>query len=63
MSENVEIPATSKQWIVTGTDGYDCLKYTEKPVPALGDNEVLVRSKFCNYASQSDAEQHINNEN
>lgn len=40
------IPSTAKQWNVTATDGYDSLKFSEQPVPELGDSEVLVKSKF-----------------
>lgn len=40
------IPKTTKQWNITGLDGFDSLKYTEQPVPDLGDNQVLVKSKF-----------------
>jgi len=39
------IPKTTKQWNVMGHDGLASLKYTEQPVPALGDNQVLVKSK------------------
>lgn len=37
------IPKTTKQWTVVGTDGFDSLKFSEVPVPALGDNQVLVK--------------------
>jgi hypothetical protein len=39
------IPKTTKQWNIIGQDGFDSLKYTEQPVPKLGDNQVLVKSK------------------
>jgi hypothetical protein len=39
------IPKTTKQWNIIGQDGFDSLKYTEQPVPELGDNQVLVKSK------------------
>ena len=38
------IPKTTKQWSIIGQDGFDSLKYTEQPVPDLGDNQVLVKS-------------------
>ncbi|KAK7409513.1 hypothetical protein QQX98_008297 [Neonectria punicea] len=37
------IPKTTLQWNVIGLDGFDSLKYTEQPVPELGDNQVLVK--------------------
>lgn len=40
-----EIPKTSKQWRVTGYDGFDALKFMEEEVPILSDNYVLVKSK------------------
>ncbi|KAI1097628.1 NAD(P)-binding protein [Jackrogersella minutella] len=37
-------PSTTKQWVITGTDkGFDGLELTEVPVPAVGENEVLVK--------------------
>jgi hypothetical protein len=39
------IPHTTKQWNVTGQDGFDSLQYTEQPVPQLGDNQILVKRK------------------
>lgn len=39
------IPETTKQWNVVGTSGFDSLKFSEQPVPELGDNDVLVRSR------------------
>lgn len=41
-----EIPKTSKQWRVTGYDGFDALKFMEEEVPILSDNYVLVKSKL-----------------
>ncbi|KAL6410042.1 alcohol dehydrogenase [Ilyonectria robusta] len=38
------IPETTKQWNVVGTSGFDLLKFSEQPVPELGDNDVLVRN-------------------
>ncbi|KAI0384082.1 zinc-binding dehydrogenase [Hypomontagnella monticulosa] len=37
------IPQTARQWNVVGHDGVDALKFTEQPVPQLGDNQVLVK--------------------
>jgi hypothetical protein len=38
-------PTTNKQWIVTGTSGFDALKWDEKAsVPQVGDKDVLVKS-------------------
>ena len=38
-------PTTTKQWTVTGTSGFDALKWDEKaPVPQVGDKDVLVKS-------------------
>ena len=36
---------TAKQWSVAGKEGFSSLKYSEKPVPELGDSEVLVQSE------------------
>ncbi|KJZ74951.1 hypothetical protein HIM_05682 [Hirsutella minnesotensis 3608] len=41
-----DIPKTVKQWNVTKPDGslgFDALKFSEQPVPELGDSEVLVK--------------------
>jgi hypothetical protein len=43
------IPKTTKQWNVTGIDGFDSLRYTEQPVPELGDNMVLVKCKSSTF--------------
>ncbi|KAH8701809.1 putative alcohol dehydrogenase [Talaromyces proteolyticus] len=37
------IPKITKQWIVDGQNGLDSLKYTEGPIPDLGDTQVLVK--------------------
>ncbi|KYK56480.1 zinc-binding dehydrogenase [Drechmeria coniospora] len=39
------LPTTSKQWnvIAKGQDGFDNLRFSEQPVPALGDSQVLVK--------------------
>ncbi|KAJ5605576.1 hypothetical protein N7510_008357 [Penicillium lagena] len=39
----LSIPKTTKQWTVVGHDGLESLKYSEKPIPELGDNQVLVK--------------------
>lgn len=39
------LPKSTMQWTVVGQDGLDSLKYSEAPVPMLGDNQVLVKSK------------------
>lgn len=39
------LPKTTKQWNVVGQEGFDSLKYSEVPVPAVGDTEVLVQRK------------------
>ena len=38
-------PSSQKQWVISGTDkGFDGLEFKEAaPVPAVGENEVLVR--------------------
>ena len=41
MAQNV--PKTTKQWTVTGTSGFDALKFSEAPIPELGDAQVLVK--------------------
>jgi hypothetical protein len=45
----LSIPETTKQWNVTGTDGFDSLRYSEQPVPEFGDNQVLVKSKLSTF--------------
>ncbi|EXL65544.1 alcohol dehydrogenase [Fusarium oxysporum f. sp. conglutinans race 2 54008] len=37
------IPRTVKQWKITGKNGFDSLEFCEEAVPALGDNQVLVK--------------------
>lgn len=38
-------PSATKQWKVVGKDGFESLKFEENgSVPAVGDNEVLVKS-------------------
>ncbi|KAE8443644.1 hypothetical protein EG329_001502 [Mollisiaceae sp. DMI_Dod_QoI] len=37
------IPKTTRQWSVTGQDGFDSLQYMEQPVAQLGDNQVLIK--------------------
>ncbi|KAF2083438.1 NAD(P)-binding protein [Saccharata proteae CBS 121410] len=36
-------PSTTKQWNVTGTSGFDDLKFSEQPIPKLGEKDVLVK--------------------
>ena len=43
MAQN--IPKTTKQWHVTGTDGFDSLKLAEVPTQQVGDGQVLVKSE------------------
>ena len=47
------IPKTTKLWRVTGYDGFDSLKFTEEPVPELGDSEVLVKSECVTVLSET----------
>ncbi|RSL70907.1 hypothetical protein CEP53_001748 [Fusarium sp. AF-6] len=38
------IPTTQKQWIISGSDGFDSLEFQkEAPVPSIGDQDVLVK--------------------
>lgn len=38
------IPKTTKAWTIEGQDGFESLKLNnEAPIPALSDNEVLVK--------------------
>ncbi|KAI1082140.1 zinc-binding dehydrogenase [Whalleya microplaca] len=39
----ISIPKTAMQWNVVGQDGLYSLQFTEKAVPQLGDNQVLVK--------------------
>ena len=41
-----QVPLTTKQWNVSGTSGFDALKFSEQPVPQLGDSEVLVKCMY-----------------
>ncbi|CAH0018392.1 unnamed protein product [Clonostachys rhizophaga] len=38
-----EIPKTVKQWSVSDFTGFDALKFSEEPIPELGDSQVLVK--------------------
>ncbi|KAL7895999.1 GroES-like protein [Trichoderma sp. SZMC 28014] len=38
-----EIPKTVRQWNVTEGEGFEILKYSEQPLPQMGDSEVLVK--------------------
>ncbi|RFU79637.1 alcohol dehydrogenase [Trichoderma arundinaceum] len=38
-----EVPKVVHQWNVTKGDGFDSLKYSEQPLPELGDSQVLVK--------------------
>ena len=40
------MPQSQKQWTVTGSNGFDSLSYADAQVPALGDDDVLVKCKF-----------------
>lgn len=41
-------PTTTKQWMVTGKDGFDCLKFTETAqIPELGDHDVLINFHYA----------------
>lgn len=42
---NMSVPNTTKEWSITGTSGFDDLKFeSSAPVPAVGDKDVLVKS-------------------
>jgi hypothetical protein len=44
-----KIPQTVQQWNVTAQDGkagFNALQFSEQPLAELGDNQVLVKSKF-----------------
>lgn len=45
LSMDEQIPKTARLWRLSGWTGLDCLKFSEEPVPELGDHEVLVQSK------------------
>ncbi|KAL2049821.1 hypothetical protein ABVK25_009916 [Lepraria finkii] len=41
-------PSTTKQWTVTGKNGFDSLKFDEKAeIPQLGDHDVLVNFHYA----------------
>ena len=41
-------PSTTKQWTVTGKDGFDSLSFNEKAeIPKLGDHDVLVNFHYA----------------
>lgn len=42
---NQFIPKSTMQWTVVGEDGLNSLRYSEEPIPELGDNQVLVKSR------------------
>lgn len=39
------LPKTVHQWNVNATSGSDSLLFSEQPLPQVGDDEVLVKSK------------------
>ncbi|KAL7920713.1 GroES-like protein [Trichoderma austrokoningii] len=39
----LEIPKNVYQWNVTEGEGFETLKYSEQPIPKLGDSQVLVK--------------------
>jgi hypothetical protein len=41
-----EIPKTVYQWNVTEGEGFESLKYSQQPLPQLGDSQVLVKCKL-----------------
>lgn len=41
-------PSTTKQWTITGKEGFDSLKFEEKAeIPNLGDHDVLVNFHYA----------------
>jgi hypothetical protein len=38
-----QIPQTVKQWNVASFTGFDGLKFSEQPLPEVGDGQVLVK--------------------
>ena len=41
-------PSTTKQWTVTGKNGFDGLTFNEKAeIPPLGDHDVLVNFHYA----------------
>lgn len=46
MNIAMSLPTTVKQWNVCGANSeFESLKFSEQPLPALGDSEVLVKRK------------------
>ncbi len=42
------VPSTTKQWTVTGKNGFDSLSFNEKAeIPQLGDHDVLVNIHYA----------------
>jgi NADPH:quinone reductase-like Zn-dependent oxidoreductase len=41
-----EIPKFVYQWNITDGEGFESLKYSEQPLPELGDSQVLVKCKL-----------------
>lgn len=41
------LPKTTKQWNVVDEGGLASLRFSEQPVPDLGDNEVLVKCELA----------------
>jgi hypothetical protein len=50
---SLQAPATVKTWRVTGYDGLDSLKLSEEAIPRIGDDEVLVKSKYDRFCPVS----------
>lgn len=42
---SVAVPKTVKQWNIVSGTGFDGLKFSEQPLPELGDSQVLVKSE------------------
>ncbi|KAL6867010.1 NAD(P)-binding protein [Trichoderma novae-zelandiae] len=40
---SISVPQTVKQWNVVSHNGFDGLKFSEQPLPELGDSQVLVK--------------------
>ncbi|KAH0490679.1 hypothetical protein TgHK011_002136 [Trichoderma gracile] len=40
---SIAVPQTVKQWNVVSHNGFDGLKFSEQPLPELGDSQVLVK--------------------
>lgn len=43
---SIAVPQTVKQWNVVSHNGFDGLKFSEQPLPELGDSQVLVKSEY-----------------